>query len=115
MPRFFVNRLCLLAVANVFVTAFTTAHAADLREIKLPPEPPPGSVIAIVGARLIDGRGGEPVENAVVVVRGSKIETAGPQNRITIPTEAMQIDARGLSILPGLIDSHFHSKDDVIR
>jgi imidazolonepropionase-like amidohydrolase len=89
--------------------------AADMREIKSPPEPPPDSVVALIGARLIDGRGGEPIENAVVVVRGSKIVAAGPKSRVTIPRDAKQLDAQGLSVLPGLIDSHFHSKNDVIR
>jgi imidazolonepropionase-like amidohydrolase len=91
------------------------AGAAELREIKPPPEPPAESVIAIVGARLIDGRGGPPVEDAVVVVRGSTIAAAGPQREVTIPANAKPFDARGLSVLPGLIDSHFHSKNDVIR
>jgi imidazolonepropionase-like amidohydrolase len=71
--------------------------------------------VALIGARLIDGRGGESVENSVVVVRGSKIVAAGPQSRVTIPRDAKQFAAHGLSVLPGLIDSHFHSQNDVIR
>jgi imidazolonepropionase-like amidohydrolase len=93
----------------------TDDAAAELREIKSPPEPPADSVIAIVGARLIDGRGGNPVEDAVVVVRASRIAAAGPRTDVAIPAEAKRLDAKGLSVLPGLIDSHFHSKNDVIR
>jgi imidazolonepropionase-like amidohydrolase len=102
-------------VSALFLAGMAAVQAAELREIKSPPEPSPGSVIAIVGARLIDGRGGKPVEDAVVVVRGSKIEAAGPRAQVTIPSEAKQIDANGLSLLPGLIDSHFHSRNDVVR
>src|SRR5262245_44780764 len=106
---FFGQITILLAAAGSF------AAAAERREIKLPLEPPADNAIAIVGARLIDGRGEKPVENAVVVVRGSKIIAAGPQGQVSIPGEAKSLDAAGLSVLPGLIDSHFHSQNDVIR
>jgi len=106
---------CLVFSAVSLVAYHAPAYAADLREIKSPPEPPPTSVIAIVGARLIDGRGGDPIEDAIVIVRGSKIVAAGPRNQVAIPPEAQRLDAEGLSVLPGLIDSHFHSKNDVIR
>ena len=102
---------CALLLAGLAASV----QAAELREIKTPPEPAPGSVIAIVGARLIDGRGGKPIENVVVVVRGAKIDTVGPRDEITIPGEAKRVDAVGLSVLPGLIDSHFHSRNDIVR
>jgi imidazolonepropionase-like amidohydrolase len=95
--------------------ARAVASAAGLKEIKSPPEPPPSSLIAIVGGRLIDGRGADPVENSVVVVRGSKIVAAGAHGEVRIPEEAQRFDAQGLSILPGLFDSHFHSQHDVIK
>jgi imidazolonepropionase-like amidohydrolase len=93
----------------------TSLPAADLREINPPPEPAPDSQIAIVNARLIDGRGGHPLENAAVLIRGSKITAAGPQTSITIPEEAKRLDATGLTLLPGLIDTHFHSRNDPVR
>jgi imidazolonepropionase-like amidohydrolase len=111
MPPFKLDRIRWVFLALVY----WPADAADLREIKAPPEAPPDSVLAIVGARLIDGRGGKPVENAVVVVRGTKIVDVGPLDRVNIPGEAKRLDANGLSVLPGLIDSHFHSQHDVIR
>jgi len=80
--------------------AMTSAFAA-------PPgtTPPP---LAIVGATLVDGRGGAPVRDAVVVVRGGKIECAGPRVRCTLPAGIDTIDARGLWVVPGLIDAHVH-------
>jgi imidazolonepropionase-like amidohydrolase len=105
-----------LAISALLLSGVSgPAYAGDLQEIKPPPQPPPGSLMAIVGGRLIDGRGGEPLENAIVVVRGSKIVAAGPEGQVTIPSEAKRFEANGLSVLPGLIDSHFHSKNDVIR
>jgi imidazolonepropionase-like amidohydrolase len=61
----------------------------------------------ISGARLIDGRGGPPIENSIVVVEGDRIVAAGPRGSIQ-PPKGETIDARGLTLLPGLIDAHFH-------
>ena len=71
------------------------------------------SVIAIVGGRLIDGNGGPPVENSCIIVRGGQIVQVGSRELISIPTEAVVVDASGKSVLPGLFDSHFHSRDTV--
>ena len=86
---------------------------AGLREMNPPAEPGPGKPFALVGGRLIDGNGGKPVENAIVVIKGSKIVIAGPAKDIDIPKHAELIDATGFSILPGLMDTHFHSRDSV--
>lgn len=63
---------------------------------------------AIVGATLIDGRGGPPVRDAVVVLRDGRIEAAGPRSRVPIPAGVDTLDARGLFVLPGLVDAHVH-------
>ena len=71
-----------------------------------PSEKPP---IAIVGARLVDGLGGLPVEDAVVVVQNNRIKAAGARGDVEIPEDAEQFDTSGKTIIPGLIDAHFHS------
>ena len=110
---------------------------AGVKEINPPKALDPDRVVAIVGATLIDGRGGPPITNSVVVVRGAKIdsirsgksalhphqnpkEAAGSgsllkpvQSRSSaarqfIPKGAEVFDASGLTLLPGFIDSHFH-------
>lgn len=65
-------------------------------------------LIALVGATLIDGRGGEPVENARIIVRNNRIESAGDA-ALNIPENAEIVDVKGLTILPGLIDAHYHN------
>ena len=40
---------------------------------------------ALVGATLIDGSGGPPLPNAVVVVRGARIESVGSADGFTLP------------------------------
>src|ERR1700758_4674320 len=67
-----------------------------------------GQPIAIVHARMIDGMGGSPVENAAVVVRGKTIEYAGPASGVSVPKDAQIIDATGKTVMPGLADLHVH-------
>lgn len=82
----------------------------DVRRIPIPPvdrsrEP----ILALVGGTLIDGRGGRPVPDAVVVMQGDRILAAGPAASTPVPASAARtIDARGLYIMPGLIDLHIH-------
>jgi len=64
--------------------------------------------IAIVHARLIDGMGGTPVENATVLVRGKMIDYAGPASGVSVPKDAQIIDAAGKTVMPGLADLHVH-------
>lgn len=65
-----------------------------------------GSTI-ITNGRLIDGTGKPPVADGCVVVRDGRIAFAGPQDRA--PTiEGRFIDAYGGTIMPGLVEAHFH-------
>jgi len=60
--------------------------------------------MAIMAARLIDGRGGAVVAPAVIVVRGNRIESIGG----AVPADAQTIDLGDMTLLPGLIDAHTH-------
>ena len=68
----------------------------------------PAAVTAIVGATLIDGNGGAPVDDAVVVVTGNKITMVGKRGAVTIPPNARVIDAKGKWLVPGFIDTNVH-------
>ena len=63
---------------------------------------------AIVGGTLIDGNGGAPIPDAVIVVDGARITAAGPRSAVPIPAGAQQVDARGRWIVPGMIDTNVH-------
>jgi len=65
-------------------------------------------MLAIRAARLIDGTGADPVENAVILVEGKRIAQVGSAEQIAIPAEANIIDASAQTVLPGLIDVHVH-------
>ena len=66
------------------------------------------SVKAIVGATLIDGSGKKPILDAIVVVRGEKIEAIGKQGDLKVPEGAEVVDGSDKWLLPGLIDLHVH-------
>src|SRR3954462_3593229 len=55
---------------------------------------------------LIDGRSDAPKENQVIVIRGNRIESVGAGT--AIPDGAHVIDLTGMTVMPGLIDSHTH-------
>lgn len=65
-------------------------------------------VQAFVGARLIDGTGGTPIENSVVVVDGGVIQAVGPAGSVEIPPGSQRIDLSGRTLIPGLVNAHGH-------
>lgn len=61
-------------------------------------------ILVIQGGTLIDGNGGDPIENSVVVIEGNQITAAGTANQVDIPDGAEIVDASGKWVLPGLWD-----------
>jgi imidazolonepropionase-like amidohydrolase len=64
--------------------------------------------IAIVGATLVDGNGGAPVPDAVVVVSAGRIAAAGPRGSTTVPPGAQVVDGSRRWIVPGFVDTNVH-------
>ena len=64
--------------------------------------------LALEGARLIDGRGGDPIDSATVIVADGRIARAQPSHQARVPRGARHVDLTGLTLLPGLIDCHVH-------
>lgn len=71
---------------------------------------PPAEPVALVidGAQVWDGTGAAPVQDAVVVVKGDRIDAIGPRTAVTVPANARKVDAKGKTIIPGLINMHGH-------
>ena len=86
MMRMLITGLCLLAVLAFGVPAGTS-------------QPPKQIVIA--ASTVLDGKGGV-LHNTRVVVEGSKIVRIDPH------AAPVNYDLRGLTVLPGWIDSHVH-------
>ncbi len=62
----------------------------------------------LLNARLIDGTGKEAASKSALAVDGDVIVFAGPRDEVPIAPEATEINCRGLTIMPGLIDAHMH-------
>jgi imidazolonepropionase-like amidohydrolase len=63
---------------------------------------------ALVGGTLIDGYGGDPIRNSVVLINGSVIEKVGTVETLPVPQGYEVISTEGMSVLPGLWDMHVH-------
>jgi len=59
-------------------------------------------------ARVFDGEAARPHEGWVVLVRGDRIEAAGPEGQVRAPGEAVVVDLPNTTLLPGLIEGHSH-------
>lgn len=65
-------------------------------------------ITALVGGTLIDGFGGTPIHNSVILIQGEKIVKVGHQGNTDVPDGAKVISTEGMSVLPGLWDMHVH-------
>ncbi len=63
--------------------------------------------LAFRHARVLDGLG-RARERATLLVQDDRIAAIGDDREVTVPRGARVIDARGMTVLPGLIDCHVH-------
>ena len=102
------SRIHLSAVAAVIALGVLAGCAT----------PPPGQpATAYEGARLIVGDG-RVIENATLVVEGTKIAQAGPAASVQVPAGAARVNLAGKTVMPMVIDTHVHlntERDALIR
>jgi imidazolonepropionase-like amidohydrolase len=104
MPRFPDMRRSLrrmigiAAVANALSIA--AAQTAQIRGVVLD------------NVRIIDGSGGAPIENGRIVIERDRIARIGRAAEIGVPAGAGTVDLSGRTVIPGLIDLHFHIEND---
>jgi imidazolonepropionase-like amidohydrolase len=67
-----------------------------------------GNIKALVGGTLIDGYGGKPIHNSVILIEGERIIAVGHQGNLEVPKGAEVISTEGMSVMPGLWDMHVH-------
>ena len=72
----------------------------------------PAASLVLDHVRLIDGTGAAPVADARVVISGGRITAAGPALAVAAPAGAERLDLSGKTVIPGLIDLHFHIEND---
>ena len=91
-----------------FIAQAATAELTDLATLTAAARQPAAAHLAIVGATLIDGRGGPPLADSVVLVDDGRIQRVGTAATMKIPANATVLDAHGKWLLPGLWDMHAH-------
>lgn len=72
------------------------------------PQSPSHPITAYVGATLIDGSGGPPLADSLVLVDGERIRATGRQADTAVPVGARVVSVKGKYIIPGLINTHVH-------
>jgi len=107
--------LCLLALISspgIAQQVPEKQSAAYLKEFNTVPEHARREIL-IENVRIIDGNGGIPVERGYVVVKDGIITAVEPGSAPEEIKKLMSVtDAKGKSLLPGLIDAHLHSVND---
>jgi len=67
---------------------------------------------ALINGFLVDGNGGGPIKDSVIIVADNTITMVGTGHQVTIPKNIMRIDLKGKTVLPGFFNSHVHRAYD---
>ena len=92
--------LCVSALAASLAIPVASGSSAQARAIVLD------------NVRIVDGSGGAAIERGRIVIEGDRIVRVGASASTAAPRDAEAIDLSGRTIVPGLIDLHFHIEND---
>src|SRR6266571_9528162 len=92
------NRVNLAAVAAVITLGFLGGCAMPVSA---------QTVTAYEGARLIVGDG-RVIENATLVVEGTRIAQVGSAADVRVPAGATRLSLAGKTLMPMIVDTHTH-------
>ena len=98
-----VGQLFFLAVAGCTASglALPRVHAAAQKHRTV-----------LDNVRIIDGTGASPIERGRVVIEGERVAQIGSHDTVAAPADAEIVDLSGRTVVPGLIDLHFHIEND---
>ena len=88
--------VAILLFLALFIWGCTSSDKAESR------------FIAFSGAHLIDGSGGEPIRDGVLLIHNGRVAAVGPRAEVDIPDGAIINDVSGKTIIPGIINAHGH-------
>lgn len=101
--------LGLLALAACLqAPAPAGAHEPEITSANRPFVSEDAPLIALVGARVIDGTGGAPIEGQTLLLRDGKIAAMGPDGAVDLPPGTRRLEMSGKTVLPGLVQLHEH-------
>jgi len=64
--------------------------------------------VVLTGATIIDGNGGAPIRDGVIVIKDKRIVAVGPKSSVSAPADAREVKLSGKYIVPGLMDANVH-------
>ncbi len=94
-------------IALLFVSTAIAQQKSPATKPAAAPALDPTKPIAITGGKLLTITHGT-VENGVLVIENGKITAVGAAGSVKVPAGAQIIDAKGMTVYPGLIDSETH-------
>ena len=68
----------------------------------------PAGRLALTGARIITMHGDDVIADGTIVIDGNRIAAIGSRGSVTVPADAKVIDVAGKTIMPGIVDVHWH-------
>jgi imidazolonepropionase-like amidohydrolase len=69
-------------------------------------------LVVLDNVRVVAGTGAAPIEGGRVVIEGDRIQRVGLATALPIGAGAERLDLSGFTVIPGLIDLHFHIEND---
>ena len=101
------SRVRLALLASLFIATAGAQQKAGTPAKPGPATFDPARPIAITGGKLLTITHGT-VENGVLVIENGKITAVGAAGSVKVPANAQILDAKGMTVYPGLIDSETH-------
>jgi imidazolonepropionase-like amidohydrolase len=100
----------IMLLIGLMLVGQVMAEGHEVPEFLGPQEPPfiPSHPIAIVGGSLIDATGAAPKFGYTILIEGDKITKVGRSEDIKVPEGVQIIDAEGMTVMPGIINSNQH-------
>src|SRR6266446_3695865 len=99
---------CFVIILICFVATSMLLQMMPSAQTQSVVQKPPETIYLLKPAHVFDGESAQLHDGWSVLVRGEKIEAAGPASEIKAPSDAKVIDLPGLTLMPGLIDAHSH-------
>ena len=69
-------------------------------------------ILVLDNARVVDGTGAPPIEHGRIIIEGDRVSEVGSRERVAAPSQVETVDLSGRTVIPGLIDLHFHIEND---
>jgi len=89
---------------SVFLEQATGDRIEDLNRLPIDNQPDQSGSFALVGATVVDGTRKPPITDAVVVVKGDRIDAVGPASKVKPGPDVPKVDVHGMTIVAGFWD-----------